>query len=80
MKKLMKIVGILLGIVALVVILFVAYIQIKGVPHYPVEMTEQIKNLKVTVDSAHVAEGKRISSMLCRECHYSPETKKLTGS
>lgn len=80
MKRFFKILLYTLGFIVLLVGAFVLYIQIKGIPKYPVEMTDAIKNLKVTVDSAHIAEGKRISSMLCRECHYSSETKKLTGS
>ncbi len=80
MKKLLKVLGFLLGGIVLLVALFAGYIQVKGVPKYPVEIPDQVKNLKVTVDSVHIAEGKRIASMLCRECHYSPETQKLTGS
>lgn len=80
MKRFFKILLYTLGFIVLLVGAFVLYIQIKGIPNYPVEMTDAIKNLKVTVDSAHIAEGKRISSMLCRECHYSTETQKLTGS
>ncbi len=80
MKRFFRILLFALCFIILAVGAFALYIQIKGVPKYPVAMTEAIKNLKVPVDSAHVAEGKRISSMLCRECHYSSETKKLTGS
>lgn len=80
MKRFFKILAIALGVVFLLVGAFALYIQIKGVPDYPVEMTDAIKNMKVPMDSAHIAEGKRISTMLCRECHYSTETKKLTGS
>ena len=80
MKRLFKILLFALGAVILFVGAFVLYIQIKGIPKYPVEMSDAIKNMKVPLDSAHIAEGKRISSMLCRECHYSAETQKLTGS
>lgn len=80
MKRFFRILLLMVGFIVLAVGAFALYIQIKGVPKYPVAMTEAIKNLKVPVDSAHIAEGKRISSMLCRECHYSSETKKLTGS
>ena len=80
MKKALKITGYLLGGVALLVGAFALYVQIKGVPKYPVEMPAEVKTLKVPTDSAHVAEGKRIASMLCRECHYSPETQRMTGT
>lgn len=80
MKRLLKILAYAMGTVILLVGVFALYIQIKGLPNYPVEMTSELKNMKVTIDSAHVAEGKRIASMLCRECHYNPETQKMTGT
>ena len=80
MKKVMKIFGYLLGGVVLLAGAFAAYVEFKGVPKYPVDIPGQVKNLKAPVDSAHIAEGKRIASMLCRECHYSPDTRKMTGT
>ena len=55
MKKVMKVLGYLVGGVALLVGLFATYVSFKGVPKYPVEMSEQVKNLIVPVDSAHIA-------------------------
>jgi len=80
MKKAAKILAYGLGAVLLLIGIFVAYIQVKGVPSYPVEMPAAIQQLQVPQDTLHVAEGKRIGSMLCRECHLSTETQKMTGS
>ncbi len=80
MKRFFKILLYALSAIVLLVGAFALYVQIKGVPKYPVEMTDAIKNLKAPADSAHIAEGKRIASMLCRECHYSTETQKMTGT
>lgn len=80
MKRLLKILAYAMGAVILLLGTAALYIQIKGIPKYPVEMTSELKNLKVTIDSTHIAEGKRIASMLCRECHYNPETERMTGT
>ena len=80
MKRFFKILLYALGVIVLLAGAAALYIQIKGVPNYPVEIPEAVKTLKVPTDSAHIAEGKRIASMLCRECHYSPETQKMTGT
>lgn len=65
MKKIFKILGILVGLIALVIVAGAAYISLSGIPTYepnPPEMT-------VKGDSAMVAEGKRIASILCYNCH-----------
>lgn len=80
MKKVMKIFGYFLSGVVVLAGLFAAYIEFKGIPNYPVEIPAEVKSLKVDLDSVHIAEGKRIASMLCSACHYSTETGKLTGS
>ena len=80
MKRIFKILAYATGTVILLVGAFALYVQIKGVPYYPVEIPEAVKTLKVPTDSSHIAEGKRIASMLCRECHYSTETQKMTGT
>ncbi len=79
MKKVFKILGYGLGSIIVLIGIFAAYIQIKGVPYYPVEIPNAIQQLQVPRDTQHIAEGKRIASMLCRECHYSTETQKMTG-
>lgn len=79
MEAIFKILLYTLGFIVLLVGAFVLYIQIKGIPNYPVEMTDAIKNLKVTVDSAHIAEGKRISSCFAANATIdrNPKTHRL---
>jgi mono/diheme cytochrome c family protein len=50
-------------------------VSIRGIPSY------EPKDVGVTIQSTpeRVAEGRRLSSMLCKDCHYSPATDKLTG-
>lgn len=69
MKKAIKIFGfILLGLVVLIIGL-AAYIQFAPLPTYEVKTPD----LKITTDSAHVAEGRRIAMTLCTHCHRSPD-------
>lgn len=76
MKKALKIIGVLIGLVVLVVAGFLAFVAIRGVPKYEPKVPN-IANVDVTPE--RVAEGKRIATMLCRDCHYNPDTKKFTG-
>ena len=76
MKKALKIIGLLIGLVVLVVAGFLAFVAVRGVPKYDAKVP-QLASIEVTPE--RVAEGKRIALMLCRDCHYNPETKKLTG-
>lgn len=73
--KALKIIGIILGMVVLVVIAFALYVNLRGIPHYEAEDP----GVTVTIDSAKIANGKRLSSMLCKDCHYNPATDKFTG-
>ena len=76
MKKLLKIIGILLLIVIVAVGGFIAFIAIRGIPSYEVNVPN-IPQVEVTPE--RVARGEKISSMLCRSCHFNSETGKLTG-
>ncbi len=80
MKKALKILGYGLGVILPLLAIFAAYIHLKGIPDYPVEMPLTVQQLQVPTDTLHSAEGKRIASMLCRECHFATETQKMTGS
>lgn len=73
--KILKIAGIILGTIILIVVAFALYISLRGIPHY------EAKDPGITVvsDSAKVANGKRLASMLCVDCHYNPATDKFTG-
>ena len=52
-----------------------SYIALRSIPKYDVE------RINVTVEStpARVAQGTKLSSMLCRNCHYNEVTQKFTG-
>ena len=74
MKKALKILGIVLGVIVLVVAIGASTIHFGGIPKYEVKAPD----LKVTGDSTMIAEGKRIATMLCNNCHMS-ENGKLEG-
>ena len=76
MKKLLKILGIILGIAVLAVIAFVIYVSVRGTGSYAVN----VPNIpKVEITEQRIERGERIASMLCKNCHLNPETGKLTG-
>ncbi len=74
MKKVFKIGGIALGGIVLLLLIGAAAIHFSGIPTYVNEAPE----LKIMGDSAMVAEGKRISTMMCAKCHQA-ENGKLEG-
>ncbi len=74
MKKVFKILGILLGAIVSLALIGAAVIHFGGIPTYEVNAPD----LKVTADSAMIAEGKRLSSMLCSKCHMA-QNGKLEG-
>ncbi|MCB0569907.1 MAG: cytochrome c [Phaeodactylibacter sp.] len=78
MKKLLKILGLVLGVLVLVVLLGAATIQFSGIPSYDTNPPD----LKVVPDSASIAEGKRLATLVCNHCHLSTagklEGKKMT--
>lgn len=76
MKKLLKILGIILGIVVLVVVVFLIYVSARGTGSYEVNVPA-IPKVEVTPE--RVARGEKIAAMLCRNCHFNNETNKLTG-
>ena len=79
MRHLFKILGYALGVLALLAGISVAYIYFKGIPTYSYAPTPEILRLKVTPDSARIARGAKIATLLCNECHKSAETGRLTG-
>jgi mono/diheme cytochrome c family protein len=67
MKKVIKIIGIVIGSIILLLIIAAAYINFSGMPNYEVNAPD----LTVTVDSVSVAEGYRMAQMTCFQCHMS---------
>jgi mono/diheme cytochrome c family protein len=76
MKKLFKILGIVLGIVVLAVVIFVLYVSIRGTGSYAANVPDIPK---VEVTPVRVVRGEKIAAMLCKSCHLSSETGKMTG-
>ncbi|HNP47336.1 MAG TPA: c-type cytochrome [Bacteroidia bacterium] len=76
MKKLLKIIGYLVLLVIVVIGGFAAFISIRGVPSYDVNVP-QVAKIEVTPE--RVAHGKKIASMLCNNCHFNSATGKFTG-
>jgi mono/diheme cytochrome c family protein len=76
MKKLLKILGILILIVVVIIGGFAAFIAIRGIPKYEVNVPN-IPQVEVTPE--RVARGEKIAAMLCRNCHFNSETGKLSG-
>ena len=76
MKRILKILGIAIGIIALLVILFLLTINIKGIPYYD---TQEVK-LKVELDSASVANGEKLAALVCVNCHRGKNTPVLEGN
>ncbi|MCF8245860.1 MAG: cytochrome c [Saprospiraceae bacterium] len=74
MKKVLKIVGWALAVVAILLAIAAAAIHFGGIPSYEVKAPD----LQVQGDSAMVAEGKRHASMVCNQCHMA-ENGKLEG-
>jgi len=74
MKKVLKVLGIIIGLVVLLVACGAAYIHVKGIPSYEVKPVE----IKVTPDSAMLAEGKRLATLVCNKCHMGDDGK-LSG-
>lgn len=75
MKTLLKILGGIIVLVICLVLIGAGYINFTGIPSYEVNLPEY--NIHSTPEK--VAEGKRLASMLCVNCHLSKETGRLSG-
>ena len=75
MKKALKIVGILLGVIVLVALGGFVYINSSGIPSYEPGKID----IKVQSTPESIARGQKLVSLLCANCHMSSTTGKLTG-
>jgi len=75
MKKVLRYLLIVIGVLVILVGCFAAFIALKGIPKY----TAENFNLQVKSTPERVERGRQLSSMLCNDCHMSPNTHKLTG-
>ena len=65
MKKALKILGIILGSLIALLLLFVVYINFSAPPTYEVNATE----ITVKLDSISIAKGNQMAQMTCYSCH-----------
>lgn len=75
MKKALRYLLIVIGILAVIVGCFAAFITIKGIPKYTAEHFQ----LKVSSTPERIERGRQLSAMLCNDCHMNANTGKLTG-
>jgi mono/diheme cytochrome c family protein len=75
MRKILLITGILFGLIICSVILFVGFIQLKGIPEYKAGNIE----FEHVSTPESIERGYKLTSMLCAGCHKNYETGNLTG-
>ncbi|MDZ4680125.1 MAG: hypothetical protein SH848_17390 [Saprospiraceae bacterium] len=74
MKRILKILGALLGVLVLAIAGIAAWIGLTDMPDYPV----QTLPVNLSVDSASLARGKNMVENTCAHCHRG-EDGKLSG-
>lgn len=75
MKKVLKIVGAILGVLLLAAGGFALFVALD----WPVKKPVYAADLKVTPTPARLARGKQLTSIRCAGCHYDQKTDALTG-
>jgi cytochrome c553 len=75
MKKALRYLLILTGVILIAVGGFATFVAVRGVPSYKAEKV----NLKVEATTARVEKGQKLASMLCASCHMDPNSGKLAG-
>ena len=75
MKKFFRWLLIIAIIIVVLIGGFAAFIAIRGIPHYNAEHI----SLQVQSTPERVARGRVLVSLLCRNCHFDPNTNKFTG-
>ena len=75
MKKFLKYLLILAGIVLVIGLCGFAFIEIRGVPSYEVKKIDY----KVEATPERLVRGKKLVQLLCAGCHRNDATNKLTG-
>lgn len=75
MKRILKFIGVLLLSIVLLIGAAAGYIAVSGIPTYEPGKIE----LKVEVTPARIERGKKLTGLLCQQCHYNPATGSLTG-
>ena len=76
MKKALRYLLIIIGIVLIAVGGFAAFVAVKGVPDYEAEKVD----LRVSLSPERIERGRQLSAMICDDCHLNRKTNKLTGA
>jgi len=76
MKKIFKILGGLLGVVALAVVGFVVWVQARGIPSYDKPYTP---TTGVAATPERLALGRSLMLASCTDCHLNKQTNRLSG-
>ncbi|MBK7149164.1 MAG: c-type cytochrome, partial [Bacteroidetes bacterium] len=71
MKKVLRLVAYLIGLVVVVVVAFAAFVHFRGIPKYEADKVA----LTVKADSAMVAHGAKLASVQCLHCHRGSDGK-----
>ena len=75
MKKFLKYFGIVILIIVVIIGAGATFISVRGIPSYE---PGKIK-MKVEVTPERLERGKKLASLLCKQCHFDPKTGGLTG-
>jgi len=75
MRRALKVAGLALAVLAALVGGFLLYVQLDGIPRYPVEKV----SFHAEPTPERIARGKKLASVLCAGCHLDPTTRQLTG-
>jgi mono/diheme cytochrome c family protein len=75
MRRTLKVVGLLLAAVVVLAAGFLLYVQIDGIPRYPVEKV----SFKADPTPERLARGRVLVGALCAGCHMNPTSRQLTG-
>jgi len=75
MRRALKIVGLLLAAVLVLIAALLLYVQIDGIPRYPVKKVE----FRAEPTAERIERGRKLAGLLCAGCHMDPTTRVLTG-
>lgn len=75
MKKALKITGMVLAVLAIAAGAFLGYVNIRGIPSYPVPRIQ----FQAQSTPQRIERGRKLARLLCVSCHFDPATGALTG-
>lgn len=77
MKKPLRILGLILGLVLLAVAGFASFVAVRGIPSYTPPVADA--TMKIEASPERLAQGEKLVMSSCVECHRNPETGTLSG-